>query len=158
MILPLRQRHRRMMIVLGIFVPVTFIAGLAARRPVPVMESLPANLSIPVARFADAGAALPGLFVKTPVQVRLHRRQPEADGFDIELSAPPDFIKPDLFVYWCAAPPAVVDELPGDAVLLGAFNPAAPLPLPRTAASGGVLILYSLADAEVVDISKPLTF
>jgi hypothetical protein len=33
----LRQRHHRMFLALAILVPVIFILGLLARRPVPVM-------------------------------------------------------------------------------------------------------------------------
>jgi hypothetical protein len=47
--------------------------------------------------------------------------------------------------------------LPGNAQLLGAFNSSSALVLPAEAATQtGVLILYSLADNEIVDVSKPI--
>src|SRR5258706_3464070 len=45
MIRPLRQRHRLMVCTLGVLMPVAFVAGIAARRPVPVLASLPPELT-----------------------------------------------------------------------------------------------------------------
>ncbi len=67
-----------------------------------------------------------------------------------------DFVKPDLLVYWVAGNPNITNTLPGDARLLGVFNPSVTLPLPPDSGPGnGVLVLYSLADQEVVEVSKP---
>ena len=68
-------------------------------------------------------------------------------------------MKPDLLVYWLAGSVRVTGKLPDQAVLLGAFQPSVALPLPQNAAAtGGSLVLYSLADQEVVDASAPLPF
>ncbi len=76
-----------------------------------------------------------------------------------ELSAPKNFAKPDLLVYWIAGNATTFDMIPDNAVLLGSFSNSAPLPFPRgEAESSGVLILYSLANHEVIDVSKPFTF
>src|SRR5438552_19073694 len=40
----LRQRHRTMVFTLGVLVPVAFVAGVAARRPVPLARSVPTEL------------------------------------------------------------------------------------------------------------------
>jgi hypothetical protein len=62
-----------------------------------------------------------------------------------------------LLVYWVAGNPGVTNALPAEAVLLGAFG-REPLPLPeQPLKSAGVLVLYSLADGEVVDVSKPVS-
>lgn len=48
MILPLRQRHRRIFIGLAIFLPAVFVLGIAARKAVPVAGEIaepPANIS-----------------------------------------------------------------------------------------------------------------
>lgn len=41
MIHSLRQRHRRIIFILAVLVPVIFIAGLLVRKPVPRNQSLP---------------------------------------------------------------------------------------------------------------------
>ncbi len=156
MIRPLRQRHRHMVFVLGIFLPVAFAVGIAARKPVPDMTSLPKELVAPSQQFAATEWERADLFSKTPIQVRLLRASADAGRFAVKLSAAKDFVKPDLIVYWVADSPNITDTLPDNAQLLGVFNPAAPLLLPTDAASGeGVLVLYSLADQEVIEVSKP---
>jgi hypothetical protein len=60
--------------------------------------------------------------------------------------------------YWSAAQVTTNDNLPPDARLLGAAR-AGPLVLPAEAsASDGILILFSLANQEIVDVSKPTRF
>jgi len=44
MIRSLRQRHRRVVIALGAFLPIAFAVGIAARKSVPSMTSLPTEL------------------------------------------------------------------------------------------------------------------
>lgn len=96
------------------------------------------------------------LFTKTPIRVRLLRESAGAGRFTMEFSAAKDFVKPDLIVYWIAGSPNLTDKLPDNARLLGVFNSSVALVLPQDAASGnGVLILYSLADQEIVEVSKP---
>jgi hypothetical protein len=69
-----------------------------------------------------------------------------------------DFAKPDLLVYWVTGSPAITDMLPESASLLGSFNsPALDLPAEATH-TDGLLILFSLADQEIVDVSKPARF
>jgi hypothetical protein len=159
MIRPLRQRHRRTMIALGIVLPMAFVIGIAARRPVPVMGELPMAL-VPVAgNWESAGPERSDLFTKAPVTVRLLRVPGETRVSAVQLSAGKDFLKPDLLVYWVAGAVRVTDKLPDQAVLLGVFQTSVALPLPRNApATGGSLVLYSLADQEVVVASAPLPF
>ena len=156
MIRPLRQRHRRMVIVLGVFLPVAFAVGIAARKPVPGMTSLPKELVSSLQKFAVTEWERGDLFTKTPIQVRLLRESASAAHFAVEFSAAKDFVKPDLIVYWVAGGPNITDSLPDNARLLGAFNSSEAMSLPPDAASGsGVLVLYSLADQEIVEVSKP---
>jgi hypothetical protein len=149
MIRPLRQRHRQVFIALGIFLPMVFAFGIVARKPAPVMPDMMATMAgetpseNPVWERTDS-------FAKVPVKISLLR------GPVIKLSAGKDFVKPDLLVYWAASVSNPADGLPADAVLLGAFGAA--LSLPETALkSSGTLVLYSLADNEIVDVSKPIT-
>ena len=155
MIRPLRQRHRRTVIVLGVFLPVAFAVGIAARKSVPGMTSMPKELVASPQSFAVTEWERADLFTKTPIQVRLLRERADAARFAVEFSAAKDFVKPDLIVYWVAGSPNLTDKLPDNARLLGAFNSSVALSLPPDAASGsGVLVLYSLADQEVVEVSK----
>jgi len=156
MIRPLRQRHRRMVIVLGVFLPVAFAVGIVARKPVPGMTSMPKELVASPQSFAVTEWERADLFTKTPIQVRLLRERAGAGHFAVEFSAPKDFVKPDLIVYWVAGSPSITDTLPANARLLGAFNSSLALSLSSDVASGtGVLILYSLANQEIVEVSKP---
>ena len=157
MIRPLRRRHRSMVIALGIFIPVAFAVGIVARKTVPEMDALPKELAPAMAQY-DRQAWRTDLFAKTAVEVRLLREQGGAGKFAIELSAGNDFVKPDLIVYWVAGNPTITDSLPGNAMLLGSFGTSA-LPLPSEAVTGsGILVLFSLADNEVVDVTKPTQF
>jgi hypothetical protein len=157
MILQLRQRHRRVFALLGVLLPLAFIAGIALRRTIPPAAALPSGLSTQTITFTATGHEWAGLFAKAPLIVRLFRDRASgalAAGF----SAPKDFLKPDLLVYWSAAPPTNTDTLPPDARLLGAFV-AEPLVLPaESTATEGHLILFSLANQELVDVSKPIRF
>jgi hypothetical protein len=155
MIRPLRQRHRHIVIALGIFLPVAFAVGIAARRSVPEVNSLPKELAPAVAQFEAQEWQRADLFTKSPVQIRLMREHSGAGKFAVELSAAKDFVKPDLIVYWVAGNPTITDKLPDNSILLGSFS-TQPLPLSdEIANSTGQLVLFSLADNEIVDVSKP---
>ena len=156
MIRPLRQRHRRMVIVLGVFLPVAFAVGIAARKSVPGMTSMPNELVASPQSFAVTEWERADLFTKTPIQVRLLRERAGAARFAVEFSAAKDFVKPDLIVYWVTGSQNITDTLSENAWLLGTFNSSVALSLwPDAAPGSGVLVLYSLADREVVEVSKP---
>jgi hypothetical protein len=155
MILRLRQRHRRMVITLGVLMPLVFAAGMALRKPVPEVDSLPYGLAA-AQRFTSQLWQRGDLFAKAPVKVRLLSES--TNSFALGFTAAKDFVKPDLLVYWVAGNTGGMDALPDNAVLLGGFDSVA-LPLPADAATtDGVLVLYSLADNEIVDVSKPARF
>ena len=157
MIAALRQRHRRMFAVLGMLVPIAFGLGIAARRPVPSVQALPAELAQTRGEFNTTVWERNDLFAKSPVATRL-LREGKTGRFGVTLTAGSDFLKPDLIVYWVAGNPAVTNSLPDDARLLGTFGTAA-LALPADATTtDGKLVLYSLADNEIVDVSKPTRF
>jgi hypothetical protein len=157
MIRPLRQHHRRMVIALGVFLPVAFVVGVAARKPAPTVAELPLALTVTSQKFEAVEREYSDLFSRSPVQVQLLREQKNSGRFAVAFSATKDFIKPDLMVYWVSGNPDITSALPGNAVLLGAFDSAA-LPLPsETSTHNGVLVLYSLANNEIVDVSKPFS-
>jgi len=154
MIATLRQRHRRTFFALGIILPVAFIAGIAARQAVPAAKNLPPEFS------ADNKATSivwerADLFGKAPVTVQFLRATDKA--VFIRLTTDKNFVKPDLLVYWAAENQTITDTLPANATLLGTLA-AAQLPVSETLAHlPGVLVLFSLADSEIVDVSKPVT-
>ena len=156
MIRPLRQRHRRACLALGIFLPVVFAVGIAARKPLPEVNSLPKEIASATASFASEVWSRSDLFPKSPVRIRLLREKIGTGKFAVSFSAAKDFVKPDLLVYWSDKNLSNINTLPDNAILLGAFN-APQLPLPATAEKiDGLLVLYSLADNEIVDVSNPI--
>jgi len=157
MIRPLRQLHNRAFMVLGIALPTLFAVGMAARKPVPVIAEIPAALSGEPQSFKFVEWQRADLFAHAPVQVRLLRDERKSGRYGLKFFADKDFIKPDLMVYWSAGNPTTTNTVPDNAILLGAFGAEA-LPLPvAVTMSGGVLLLFSLADGEIVDVSKPFS-
>ena len=156
MIQPLRRRHRQVFMLLGFTLPVVLIVGFATHPPVPTATGLLPDLTTPATTFSNVVWQRDGLFAKAPVQVRLLHSQDGTGGYALALNGARDFEKPDLLVYWVSGQPEITDTLPGQARLLGAFSAAA-LPLPEEAARGaGMLALYSLADNEIVAVSRPV--
>ncbi len=159
MIHPLRQWHRRQILALGVILPVGLVWGLVGRRPVPAVTALPAALppaSLTVGSLAWQSKPL--FWAKIPVMIRAWHSATGTDVSAVSFSAPADFIKPDLMVYWVSGAADRTETLPTNAILLGAFG-SVPLPLPdEVAHAPGSLVLYSLADGEVVDVSKPFPF
>jgi len=158
MIRPLRQRHRRMVIALGILLPIAFALGIAGRKAVPYMDALPANLAATPQKFEVNEWERADLFIKSPIKVRLLREQSKSGRVAVEFSAPTEFVRPDLMVYWVAGEAKLSDTFPDSAQLLGAFSSSSALVLPENLTmQNGALLLYSLADNEIVEVSKPIS-
>jgi hypothetical protein len=156
MILQLRQRHRRVFAILGVLLPLAFAFGITARRTVPHVATLPVELAAKHS-FVGTHEELDRVFEQSPVRVRLWREQ-GTGRLAVGFTSANDFLIPDLMAYWSAAQVTTNDNLPPDARLLGAAR-AGPLVLPAEAsASDGILILFSLANQEIVDVSKPTRF
>jgi hypothetical protein len=140
---------------LAVVVPVAFAAGLAARKPVPPMATL---AGVATGVLSDFGPALwerDDLWPRHSIRARLFAGKTSAAPFAVGLSSSEPIARPDLVVYWVPGDRNLGDDLPDSAFLLGAFVNGAALPLPRQAAGGnGVLVLYSLADHEIVATSK----
>lgn len=158
MILSLRQHHRRTFVFLGVLLPLAFAAGIAGRQTVPETVTLPPELSSStVQTFTAIEDERGDVFGSSPVKIRLWRDLSTGQSA-VGFSAPMAFVKPDLLAYWITGQPTNKAELPTDAILLGSFV-ASPLRLPAEATTAeGSLILFSLADQELVDISKPVRF
>ncbi len=157
MILPLRRRHRRMFAVIGILLPVAFVAGVAARKPIPTAARSDALLS-PRQTFAQNGWNRSDLFTNVAFRVQLLHDAANTNRTALQISNLKDFVKADLLVYWLPTESILKDTIPDDAVLLGAFVSGQPLPIsPIVAQKSGRLILYSLADHEIVTVSQSVT-
>jgi len=154
---PLRQRHRAMIGALGALLPVAFIFGLAAPKPVPTM-ALPRLLPGETPRVDSVRWDRDDLWTQPALRTRLVTDQ--VDRRAIELRAKDAVIRPDVLVYWIPGESKPDQELPPAAILLGAFNGHGTTPLrlpPQAAGQGGLLVLYSLAEQEIIAASKPFT-
>jgi hypothetical protein len=160
MIRPLRQRHRILVLTLSAFLPAVFALGIALRRSVPLLASLPSGLSPQPARTYQSLWVREDLWEKKPLVTRL-LSDPITSNLALEVTATTPVVLPDVLLYWVPGISKVDDSLPSDAVLLGAWmpQPANPLAIPQPAKAGqGRLILYSLADHEIVNVSKTFAF
>ena len=145
MIAPLRRRHRVVVTLLLIAVPVGLVLALSARPPLPTTETLPNAL-------ADGPGSGGGDVESYDVfgELGIAVRGFHAAGAVLELTPSQPLARPDVLVYW--AETAASDRLPTGAILLGALSDRArTYSVPATAASrAGHLVLYSLAHQEVV--------
>jgi hypothetical protein len=158
MIRPLRQLHRRVFAVIGVLLPIAFAWGIAARKPVSSVANLPAEFKATPQPHVGDDWEYTDIFTNVPVRVHLLRDRTTEGRLAVSLSAEKDFAKPDLLAYWLPSYPETTNTLPEDAILLGASSsPVLPLPEQATK-SDGVILLYSLADNEIVDISRRTKF
>ena len=141
-----------MVCMLGVVLPVAFGAGIAARRPVPAATSVPSGLAAQAGDFGHVLWSDADLFPGHQIITRL--RGDANGGAAVELMFS-GLTRPDVLVYWSSGDEAIADKLPEDAQLLGALSNAQPLPVPaKQRGQPGRLVLYSLADHEVVAVSK----
>jgi len=146
-----------MFAVIAILLPVAFVAGVAARRPIPTTTP-PVALLSPRQTFSQSGWNRSDLFTNVAVQVQMLHDAVNTNRIALQISPPKDFVKADLLVYWLPAESILKDNIPDDAILLGAFVSGQPLPMPLTVAQkSGRLILYGLADHEILSVSQPAT-
>jgi hypothetical protein len=158
MILTLRQRHRRMFAVIGVSLPIAFVTGIAARKHVPSVAGLPMEFKVTPQPLVGDDWEYTDLFTNVPVRVHQLRNRTAEGRFAVSFSAEKNFAKPDLLAYWLPVYPKAIDVLPEDAVLLGPFSSPV-LSLPEQASkSDGVILLYSLANDEIVGISRRTDF
>jgi len=152
----LRQRHRAMMYTLGIFLPIAFVVGITARQTVPVVGSVPSEFTGIGSSFNEQVWIKSDLWPNRQFITELRR---DAAGSLAVAILHRDLTRPDVLVYWVGGKAAATQNLPGNAQLLGVLSNEAPLPLPHNLRGEiGQLVLYSLADHEVVAWSAPVTF
>jgi hypothetical protein len=152
MIRPLRQRHRVIVCTLGVLLPVALAAGLAARKPVPMAANLPLELAGQRNDFAKVVWTKTDLWPGQHILTSLRRDAAGSGAVELMFR---DLAKPDVLVYWAAGKESAGEGWPDNARLLGALSNRAPLPIPgEVRGEAGRLLLYSLADHEVVAASK----
>src|ERR1051326_8598044 len=102
MVLRLRRRHRRMFAAISVLLPVAFVAGVAARKPIPTttLPNLPPSAQ---PAFSINQWERRDLFTNTAVRVQLLRDASNTNRTAVQMSAPKDFVKADLLVYWLPA-------------------------------------------------------
>src|SRR5678815_2901729 len=155
MIRHLRQRHRVIVCTLGVLLPVAFSAGLAARKPVQVPATVSSRLAGQANDFGRMVWSKADLWPGQRISTSL--RQDAAGSVAVELMIR-DLVKPDLLVYWVAGKERAVEVLPDNARLLGPLSNNSPLSIPVDArGETGRLMLYSLADHDLVAVSRMLT-
>jgi hypothetical protein len=157
MILSLRRRHRRVFAGIGVLLPLLLVVGITVRRAVPQLEALPSELSPQTVTFTATGYERDDLFDRSLFRVRLFRDH-GSGALAVGLNASKDFLKPDLMVYWSAGLATTNDTLPPRAKLLGAFVTTTLVLPPEASTTDGHLILFSLANQEIVDVSKVTRF
>lgn len=154
MIRPLRQQHRIMISALGVLLPVAFAVGIAARRPIPI-ASVPPQLGGRVKDFAQVVWTKPDLWPGHDIITTLRRDDAGSVAAELTLR---DLAKPDVLVYWASGKESARESLSDNARLLGALTAHVPLLLPAEVRDEpGRLVLYSLADHEIVATSNPFT-
>src|SRR5947208_1940795 len=119
MILPLRRRHRRIFAVIGILLPIAFVAGIAARKPIPTTALSDAFSNSET--FSVNHWDRSDLFTNIAIRVQLLHRGLNTNQIAIQMSASKGFVKADLLIYWLPAESTLKETIPDDAVLLGAF-------------------------------------
>jgi hypothetical protein len=144
-----------MVCTLGALLPITFVVGIAARRPVPVVKSVSAELASEASDFGTMLWTKADLWPGQRVITSLRRDTAGSVAVDLIFR---DLLKPDVLVYWAAGNESAIEGLPDNARLLGALANRVPLPIPANApGETGRFVLYSLANHEVVATSNPVT-
>ena len=153
MIRPLRTRHRVMVTVLAVTLPILFVAGLLARKPPAEMEALPEAIPFFSETYPRLLDEAPNLWGELAILTRLHADATPASHLAVELH-PEAYLKaPDVLVYWHVGALSAEDIIPDGAYLLGglAGTRAQHFALPDTALhTDGHLILYSLGHQQMI--------
>jgi len=132
MIQPLRRVHAQAFLVLGIFLPVLFIAGVRSRRISASVPVAPAQTPRPSALF-ERTTAIDG----ARVTAKMFRQGADTA---VEISSRPELLAPDVLVYASSSEPG--SDVPADATLLGTFVSGKTYRLPS--AQARFVFFYSL--------------
>lgn len=155
---PLRQRHRKVVLTLSVFLPAAFVLGIASRRVAPLISIAPTDALYQKADSYKSVWVRDDLWEKSPLRTRL-LSDSTTSNLALEVTAKDPIIRPDVLMYWVQGTPKINDSLPSEAILLGSWtqDSANALAVPRAAKiAEGKLLLYSLADHEIVNVTTLL--
>ena len=160
MIRALRQRHRTTTTALSIILPVVFLIAVTRRNPLPLSAARPGLITSTQPTFNNPIWEKNDLWAKPLIKTRLFSNNPtnQPSRFAVQLIPEQPIIRPDVLAYWTPTMVGSLDQVPDSAVLLGSIT-GEPVMMPLPSSSGktlGSLILYSLADHEVIGVSSPL--
>src|SRR5258708_14630177 len=116
----LRQRHREIVLALGVLVPAAFATGLAVRKPIPVVPALPSRVVEGTQRRTVTIWTRDDAWESGSIRTRLIADVSDPARFAIELAPKAEVVHPDILFYWVGAERKLQDSLPEDAYLLGA--------------------------------------
>lgn len=137
---------------LGVLLPIAFIAGIAARQPAPVAATVASELSGIAHDYGAVFLTDTDLWPDHRIITSLRRNASGSVAAEFILQ---DLVKPDVLVYWVAGPETAGERLPDNARLIGPLANGAPLSIPAAVlGESGRFILYSLADHEIVAVSR----
>jgi hypothetical protein len=144
-----------MVLVLAVTLPAVLAVGIASRSEVPTSKAGAAGFRAEIQKQSEIWSRN-DLWEKRAIQTRLLRIAPNSAQLAVELLATDQIVRPDLLLYWVPGEFKIQNPLPDDSFLLGGFEQSIPLTLPDSATKQtGVLVLYSLADQELIAVSKP---
>ena len=145
MIHPLRTTHCSMFLALALFLPVLFVSGLFSRHKWPTKPT-PDSIQLRADEVAvsEQTANLNG----RKFAVRIFADRSNQDELEIQLSPTLSLVIPDVLVYWSET--ESTPELSANARLLGPFSPTDHYRLPAEARGRGFIVLYSLAQKQVL--------
>jgi len=158
MIRPLRQRHRIVVLSLAVILPAAFAVGIATRKEVPASRA-EHGFSVQAPNQSELWARS-DLWHKKTIHTRLLRVGPEGTQLAVQLVSTERIVRPDVQVYWVPGERDIQHSLPDNAFLLGSFDHSSTVPLSMPEAAKeqtGALVLYSLADQEIIATSKPFS-
>lgn len=153
MIRPLRQRHRMIISLLALVLPVAFIFALAARKRVPRMQDVPASLRGNDATLPQTLFEREDLWPDLSITTRLLADQHQPAKLAVELHPQEALAAPDILVYWRPRDVEASAASLAQAYLLGTLGGRQKRSwyLPEAArTTEGELILYSLGHQTIL--------
>jgi hypothetical protein len=143
-----------MVTVLSVVIPAAFVTGVVARRPVPIDSSISRELLSEEADFGRIVWNDASLWSGKDIVTFLRRDRAGAISIEFMFR---HIVRPDVLVYWVPPTDGSRSILPDQSRLIGAFAHRVPLVVPEgIRGQSGRLLLYSLADHEVIATSKPV--
>lgn len=153
MIQRLRRRHRNLIVILSVILPVLFLAALATRPSAPRTQEIPPFLVNETPAFPRVLFEESNLWSGHDLLTRVCADQMPPQRLVVELQPRRAFSEPDILVYWHEPAAASGNQLPENAYLLGALagKQLRRFVLPEAARLvEGKLVLYSLAHHQIV--------